>query len=137
MEAIYTENSSDLEDLREEYKNELTMLHASLKKLNRDLDFSAIFNPLLAETGPAMAHVPRLAKQIARMKRYIDEEKALRQSYRWSIGVFSSPSVDPEGRCSANKKIHERGIVGREEFVPVSLVVLQFRPDGSPLCVQP
>ena len=64
-------------------------------------------------------------------------EHTLRQSYRWSIGVFSSPSADPEGRCSANKKIHERGIVGREEFVPVSLVVLQFRPDGSPLCVQP
>jgi hypothetical protein len=31
------------------------------------------------------------------------------------------PSADPEGRFLANKKIHERGIVGREEFVPVRL----------------
>ena len=63
MEA-FTENSSDLDEQREDYKNELVMLHASLKALNRDLDFSAILNPLLAETGPAVTHVPKLAKQI-------------------------------------------------------------------------
>ena len=63
MEA-FTENSSDLDERREDYKNELVMLHASLKKLNRDLDFSAILNPLLAETGPAMTHKP-LAVQAA------------------------------------------------------------------------
>ena len=57
MEA-FTANSSDLEDTREEYKNELILLHATLKKLDRDMDFSAILNPLLAETGPAMTHVP-------------------------------------------------------------------------------
>ncbi len=45
----FTANSSDLEDTREDYKNELVMLHATLKKLDRDLDFSAILNPLLAE----------------------------------------------------------------------------------------
>ena len=76
MEALYTENSSEIDDLREEYKNELILLHASLKALNRDLDFSDILKPLLAETGPAMAHVPRLSKQIDRMKKYINEEKA-------------------------------------------------------------
>ena len=64
----FTENSIDLEDTREDYKNELIMLHASLKALNSALDFSAILNPLLAETGPAIAHVPRLAKQIARWR---------------------------------------------------------------------
>ncbi len=62
----FGDNSSDLDDLREEYKNELIMLHATLKNL--DKDFSAILNPLLADTGPAVAHVPKLAKQIARMK---------------------------------------------------------------------
>ena len=66
---VFTANSSDLEDTREEYKNELILLHATLKKLDRDMDFSAILNPLLAETGPAMAHVPRLSKQIDRMKK--------------------------------------------------------------------
>ena len=58
MEQLFAENSSDIEDLREDYKNELLMLHVSLKALNRDVDFSAILNPLLAETGPAMTHVP-------------------------------------------------------------------------------
>jgi len=62
----FTENSIDLEDTREDYKNELLMLHVRLKALNRDVDLSAILNPLLAETGPAIAHVPRLYKQIAR-----------------------------------------------------------------------
>jgi hypothetical protein len=60
----FTENSIDLEDTREDYKNELIMLHASLKALNSALDFSAILNPLLAETGPAMTHKP-LAVQAA------------------------------------------------------------------------
>jgi hypothetical protein len=69
------ENSSDLEDLREDYKNELIMLHATLKTLNRDLDFSAILNPLLAETGPAVTDVQKLAKQIASMQKYIKENE--------------------------------------------------------------
>jgi hypothetical protein len=43
------------------------MLHVRLKALNRDVDFSAILNPLLAETGPPITHVQKLAKQIARM----------------------------------------------------------------------
>ncbi len=72
MDFLAAENSNDLEDLREDKKNELILLHASLKALNRDLDFSAILNPLLAETGPAVTHVPKLSKQIARMKKYID-----------------------------------------------------------------
>jgi hypothetical protein len=100
----FTENSSDLEELREDYKNELIMLHASLKKLDRDLDFSAILNPLLAETGPAMAHVPRLAKQIARMKRYIDEEKAKAQRPAQTSGgsACSAPAQTSRGSgCSA------------------------------------
>jgi hypothetical protein len=69
----FGDNSSDLEDLREEYKNEVIMLHATLKKLDRDLDFSDILKPLLVETGPAVANIPKLAKQIARMKKYINE----------------------------------------------------------------
>jgi hypothetical protein len=62
---LFLENSSDLEDLREDYKNELITLHATLKAFNRDLDFSDILKLLLVETGPAVAHVQKLAKQIA------------------------------------------------------------------------
>ncbi len=115
---MFGDNSSDLEDLREDYKNELIALHATLKKLDRDMDFSAILSPLLAETGPAVTHVQRQSKQIVCMKEYIKEkEEKLQADF-----LRQSPA---------------QSIVGREEFVPVSLVVLQFRPDGSPLCVQP
>ncbi len=72
---MFGDNSSDLEDLREDYKSKLIALHATLKKLDRDMDFSAILNPLLAETGPAVTHVQRLAKQIVRMKKYIKENE--------------------------------------------------------------
>ena len=104
MEAIYTENSSEIDDLREEYKNELILLHASLKALNRDLDFSDILKPLLAETGPAMAHVPRLSKQIDHMKKYINEEKAKAQRPAQTSGgsACSAPAQTSRGSgCSA------------------------------------
>ena len=94
MEAMYTENSSEIDDLREEYKNELILLHANLKALNRDYDFSAILNPLLAETGPALTHVPKLAKQIARMKKCLKdlEEKLQAGSLRQSPAQTSGGS---------------------------------------------
>ena len=100
----FNENSSDLEDLREKYKNESILLHATLKDLNKNLDFSAILDPLLAETGPAMAHVPKLSKQIARMKRYIDEEKAKAQRPAQTSGgsACSAPAQTSRGSgCSA------------------------------------
>ncbi len=65
---LFQENSGELEDLRADYKNELITLHATLRNLDRDFDFSNIFKPLLAETGPAVAHVPKLSKQIFRIK---------------------------------------------------------------------
>jgi hypothetical protein len=65
------DNSSDKEDLREDYKNKLIMLNATLKKLDKDMDFSEFIRPLLADTGPAVAHVPKLLKQIGRMNIYI------------------------------------------------------------------
>ncbi len=75
---MFGENSSDLEDQREDYKNQLIMLHATLKKFDRDLDFSDILKPLLAETGPAvtMIHVPKLSKQITRMNNYVNDMEA-------------------------------------------------------------
>ncbi len=53
-------------------------------------------------------------------------ERTLHKSYRWSLGLFTFPSADPDGRFPANKIIHERGIVGREEFVPVSWIRIQL-----------
>jgi predicted RNase H-like nuclease (RuvC/YqgF family) len=93
MEA-FIEDSSDLEDTREDYKNELIMLHATLKKLDRDLDFSAILNPLLTATEPAITHIPKLSKQIARMQKYLKEleEKLQAGSLRQSPAQTSGGS---------------------------------------------
>ncbi len=81
----------------------MILLHATLKKLDNNLDFTDIIRPLLADTGPAVAHVPKLAKQIAHMKKMIEdtgnvrqeeEEKAradfLRQSPAQTSGVCNS-----------------------------------------------
>ena len=57
--------STDPEDIRDELRTELLLLNTELKKLDPVFDFSDALRPLLADTGPAVAHVPRLAKQKA------------------------------------------------------------------------
>ncbi len=67
-------------------------------------------------------------------------ERTLCNCYRGSSGLVSSSSAGPEGRFSANKKIHERGsCLGGwlHEFFPVLWIGTQFRTDGSPDGVQP
>ncbi len=67
-------------------------------------------------------------------------ERTLCKSHRWSLGLFSFPSADPEGRFPANKRMHERGscLGGRlHEFFLVLWIGTQFRTDGSPNGVQP
>jgi hypothetical protein len=81
---LLPENTSDLEALRDDYKHELITLHATLKKLDRDLDFSAILNPLLAETGAAAAHAQNLSRQIVRMKSTMEKEVEKANSLRQS-----------------------------------------------------
>ena len=112
MEAIFTENSSDLDDLMEEYKNELIHLNANLKALNRDLDFSAVVNPLLAVTGPAVTHVPKLAKQIARMKKYISQEQATavpaRSAPAQTSGSSSAAAILPRARRRNSAEVVNR-----------------------------
>ncbi len=90
---LLPENSSNLEALREDYKHELITLHATLKKLDRDLDFSAILNPLLAETGPAAAHLQKLSRQIVRMKSAMEKEVEKANSLRQSPAQTSGGSA--------------------------------------------
>ena len=61
------DKSIDPEDVREDLKTELLTLHMALKDLNKNWDFSAVILPLIAEQGPAAAHVLRLSKQIDRL----------------------------------------------------------------------
>ena len=60
--------STDPEDIRDELRTELLLLNTELKQMNPDFDLFEALRPLLADTGPAMAHVPRLQKQKARME---------------------------------------------------------------------
>ena len=71
--SLGSDNSVDAEDVRDELKNDLVLLTADLKRLNPNLDYSGIINPLLAAGGPAIAHIPRLQKQKVRMVKIRDE----------------------------------------------------------------
>ncbi len=64
------DKSTDPEDVRTEKKIELITLHSAMKRLDKELlDYSAVVNPLLADQGPALAHIPRLIKTIQRLEK--------------------------------------------------------------------
>ena len=65
----YSDKSIDPEDIREDLKTELLTVHAALKQLNKDIDYSGIINPLIAEQGPAVQHIARLSRQIDRLNK--------------------------------------------------------------------
>jgi hypothetical protein len=44
-------------------------VHGEMKELNKSWDFTATVNPLLADQGPALNLVPRIKKQIERLKK--------------------------------------------------------------------
>jgi hypothetical protein len=68
-----SDNSVDPDDVVDDLKTDLIVLNRDLKKLDPDLDFSDAFRPLLAETGPALAHAQRLARQKTRMEKIRDD----------------------------------------------------------------
>ena len=68
-----SDTSNDPEDVRDELKTELVLLIGELKRISPDIDFSDALRPLLADRGPAVAHVPRLHKQKARMEKIRDD----------------------------------------------------------------
>ena len=64
--------ATETENVKEDLKCESAVLNAALKKLDADLDFSLLINPLLAQ-GPAIAVVPKLKRQIDRLTKLRDE----------------------------------------------------------------
>ena len=67
-----SDNSCDPEDVRDELRTELLTLNSALKKLEPTMDLSDALRPLLADTGPAVAHVQRLSRQKERMEKIRD-----------------------------------------------------------------
>jgi hypothetical protein len=65
---IADETSTDVDAVRVELKFELNVLHGEVKELHKSWDFTAIVDPLLADQGPALLLIPRIKKQIERLK---------------------------------------------------------------------
>ncbi len=61
------------DNVKEDLKCELAHLNVALKKLDADLNFTILTNPLLADQGPAVAVVPKLKRQIDRLTKLRDE----------------------------------------------------------------
>jgi hypothetical protein len=68
-----SDTSVDPDDLVNELKTEWIVLNGELKQLNPNMDFSELLRPWLAETGPAIAHAQRLARQKTRMEKIRDD----------------------------------------------------------------
>jgi hypothetical protein len=81
---IAHETSTDVDAVREELKFELIVLHGEVKELNKSWDFTAIVDPLLADQGSAFLLIPRIKKQIERLKKLKEgvEQKAKRDLQR-------------------------------------------------------
>ena len=60
------------EDQKDDLKSELVALNAAMRRLDPNLDFSKIIDPLLADQGSAFALVPKLRKQLQRMQKIRD-----------------------------------------------------------------
>ncbi len=65
---VVDDNSTDVDAFRAELKFEWIMLHGEVKELNKSWDLTVV-NPLLADQGPALTLVPRIKKQIERLKK--------------------------------------------------------------------
>jgi hypothetical protein len=103
MEHSGDNSNEALEDQRDELKTKLILLHATLKRLDNNLGFTDMLRPLLADTGPAVAQVPKLEKQIARMKKIIDDTKNVRQEEEKAQADFlrQSPAQTSGGSAAA------------------------------------
>ena len=70
---MVSENSVDVEDVRDEMRTDLIMLNRALKQLNKDWDYSEVLRPLLTDQRPAITQMPRLRKQMERMIKIRDD----------------------------------------------------------------
>ena len=128
MEHSGDNSAGALEDQRDDFKNELISLHATLKRLDNNLDFTAIIIPLLADTGPAVAHVPKLEKQIARMKKLI--EKTVRQEMEMADSLRQSPAQTSRGSAPAPGQHQQQRRSDAAPLAPSDVNVAQTRRSG-------
>ncbi len=100
------------DNVKEDLKCELVLLNVALKQLNADLDFSLIINPLLSDQGPPMAVVPKLKKQIERMKKTRDEFLQQKQAEKMPDKPAGKMPDKPAGSFQTTRR---RRAASREE----------------------
>jgi hypothetical protein len=72
-----SDNSTDPYDVRNELKMELILLNRDLKKLDKDLDMSAVLRPLLEDTEP----MTPLSAQIERLRKLKDRMTTVKDAF--------------------------------------------------------
>ncbi len=81
----------------EDLKFALQVLHAAMKKLDADWDFSATITPLLSDQGHALAVAPKLKRQIERMERLRDEFLQQKQAQKMPVKPAGKMPDEPSG----------------------------------------
>ena len=124
--------SIDPEDVRDELRNELIVLNADLKKLDRDLDYSEFIRTFLAGEGPAEAQIPRMKKQILRMQKvkdeYLEKEKAKPAPARAASGHhFAAPAA------SAGVAVSQRAYPYPSQSQTPTIIPTEVLPVWGPL----
>ncbi len=74
--VIVDDTSTDVDAVREDLRFELIVLHTEVKKLDAGWDFTAVVKPLLDDQGSAILGIPRIKKQIERLKKLRDHVHA-------------------------------------------------------------
>jgi hypothetical protein len=125
---IVDDTSTDVDALRDDLQFELIVLHGHVKELNNSWDFSTIVNPLLADQGPPLQVIPRIKKQIERLKKLKgDFEQQARDLQRPAAALAQAaqsfyaagfPSTQEGKHVSKQRKRLGLPIIDIDEVIP-------------------
>ena len=115
----YSDKSIDPEDIREDLKTELLTVHAALKKLDKDIDYSGIINPLIAEQGPAVQHIARLSRQIERLNKVREQFLSDKQE---SLKIGNDSREIPVKRERPHQRQKRQKITIPAELIPTEVL---------------
>jgi hypothetical protein len=98
---IVDDTSTDVDQLREELKFELIVLHGEVKELNKNWDFTKIVDPLLADQGPAIQVIPKIKKQIERLQQLKDGFEQKARDLQRPAAALAVAAQSLYGHCTA------------------------------------
>jgi len=118
---LMSDNSTDLFDLRDQLRMQLIVLNADLKRLNNDLDLSAVLRQYLEDTPsdtgrmppPTLAQIERLRRQKERMTTLKEEEERKEQERKEQEQSRPAPlpaAAAPKRRGGGSKNVQIQSI---------------------------